>query len=304
MVPSFRDNHAKPRQSQSRTSKYIPRHQKSSKKLPKKYRPGPNKGARVRYTYTEETLQQALREIEGRTLDRKGVLGKYGIPYTTITSRLKGRQQRWAAHTSQQVLSSIQEEVLCSWVKLYSLQGRPIGITQIRHIVQDITGVKKPPHRDWVRRFLKRHPELTVGKPSGLDPKRAQSFNEEEVRHHFRELEEKFMMLGIPVENIYNMDEKGCQRGGGWRAQLRKYFMSATRRPQYQVQSDNLELITIIECVSADGLNLQPGFIFPGVNPIRDWFHDDIDDSILYVPLLTSQTREQYTNTKFQYRDH
>ena len=215
----------------------------------------------MKYTYTEETLQQALREIKDGTLDRKGALEKYGIPYTTITGRLKGRQQRRAAHTSQQVLSSIQEVVLCSWVELYSLQGRPIGITQIRHIARDITGAKKPPHRDWVRRFLERHPELTVGKPSGLDPKRAQSFNEEEVRRHFKELEEKLVMLGIPIENIYNMDEKGCQRGGGRRAQLRKYFMSATRRPQYQVQSDNLELITIIECVSADGSNLQPGII-------------------------------------------
>lgn len=206
---------------------------------------------------------------------------KYGIPYTTITGRLKGRQERQAAHVSQQVLSLIQEDVLCSWVELYSAQGCPVGISQIRLITQDITGAKKPPHRDWVRRFLKRHPELTMGKPSGLDPKRAQSFNEEEVRHHFKELEEKLVMLGIPVENIYNMDEKGCQRGGGRRAQLRKYFMSATRRAQYQIRSDNLELITIIECVCADRTNLQPGFIFPGVNPFREWFHDEIDDRIL-----------------------
>lgn len=144
-------------------------------------------------------------------------------------------------------------------------------------------GAKRPPHRNWVHCFLERHPELTVGKPSGLDPKRAQSFNEESVRHHFEELKEKLTMLGIPIENIYNMDEKGCQRGGGRRAHLQKYFMSATRRSQYQVRSDNLELITIIECVCADGSNLQPGFIFPGVNPFREWFHEDNDDRILYV---------------------
>ena len=253
------------------------------KRLPKRHPPGADKGGRVKYVYAEETLQKALCEIKSGTLDPKAAVKKYGIPYTTIIGRLKGRKERRAAHTPQQVLSLVQEEVLCSWIEFYSAQGRPVGITQIRIIAQDIVGAKKPPYRNWARRFLGRHPELVVGKPSGLDPKRAQSFNEEEVRRHFKELEEKLSMLGIPVENIYNMDEEGCQRGGGRRAQLQKYFMSATRCAQYQVRSDNLELITIIECVCADGSNLQPGFIFPGVNPFREWFHNDIDDRVLCV---------------------
>lgn len=181
------------------------------------------------------------------------------------------------------MLTTLQEEVLCSWIEFYSAQGRPIGISQIRFIARDIVGSRKLPNRGWVRRFLQRHEELTVGKPSGLDPKRAQCFNKEAVRKHFEELKEKLEMLGFPIENIYNMDEKGCQRGGGRRVQLRKYFMSATRRAWYQIRSENLELITIIECICADGSNLQPGFVFPGVNPFREWFQDGVDDNTLYV---------------------
>lgn len=282
MVPTLRHNH---RTNTPNPQPSVPKPRlKCRKSLPKKQRPAPSKGNRARYSYTEETLQRALREIKNGVLDRKGALKKYGIPYTTIIGRLKGRQQRSAAHAPQQVLSPLQEEVLCSWIEFYSAQGRPIGVSQIRLIAQDIAGSKKPPNRSWVRCFLQRHKELAVGKPSGLDPKRAQSFNKEAVREHFKELKEKLEMLGFPIENIYNMDEKGCQRGGGRRAQLRKYFMSATRRAQYQIRSDNLELITIIECVCADGSNLQPGFIFPGVNPFREWFQDGIDNDILYVP--------------------
>ena len=185
--------------SQSPPSEPHLRHRKSTRKLPPKCSPGAGKDTRVKYIYTEETLQQALHEIKNGMLDRKRAVKKYGILYTTIVGRLRGRQERCAAHTSQQVLSSIQEEVLCSWVEFYFAQGCPVGISQIHIIAQDIAGATKPPHCDWVCHFLKHHPELVMGKPSGLDPKRAQSFNEEEVRRHFKELEEKLVMLGIPI---------------------------------------------------------------------------------------------------------
>jgi hypothetical protein len=50
---------------------------------------------------------------------------------------------------------------------------------------------------------------------SGLDPKHAKAFNCPVVNQYFDELTELVESLGIPIKNIYNMDEKGCQRGGG-----------------------------------------------------------------------------------------
>ncbi|KAG2084373.1 uncharacterized protein F5147DRAFT_797523, partial [Suillus discolor] len=64
-------------------------------------------------------------------------------------------------------------------------------------------------------RFLHRHPSIKLGRPSGLDPKRGQCFNKTTVEDHFKLLREIMEELGIPWENVYNMDEKGCQRGGG-----------------------------------------------------------------------------------------
>ena len=84
------DPHAETGHSQSPTAKSHPRHRKSTRRFSQKRPPGPNKGARVKYTYTEETLQRALREIRNGTLDRKGALKKYGIPYTTTPAALGG----------------------------------------------------------------------------------------------------------------------------------------------------------------------------------------------------------------------
>ncbi|KIL55070.1 hypothetical protein M378DRAFT_91423, partial [Amanita muscaria Koide BX008] len=71
------------------------------------------------------------------------------------------------------------------------------------------------------------------------------------------------------------MDEKGCQRGGGRKNSNRKYFVHRSRRPKYRARSGNLELVTIIECVCADGTYLLPGFVFSGKEFAQEWFEVD-----------------------------
>ncbi|KAI0255363.1 hypothetical protein BJV78DRAFT_1119834, partial [Lactifluus subvellereus] len=56
----------------------------------------------------------------------------------------------------------------------------------------------------------------------GLDPKRAQPFNRTVVGHHFHLLKEVIEKNRVPWESVYNVDEKGCQRGGGRKASQRK----------------------------------------------------------------------------------
>jgi len=117
-----------------------------------------------------------------------------------------------------------------------------------------------------------------LGKPAGLDPQRCQSFNKTVVEHHFKLLQQVVEEKEIPWENIYNMDEKGCQRGGGRKSSPEKYFVPHGRFTKYKTQSSNLELVTIIECVSADGSNIAPGFVFSGKSYHKKWFkaHPDI----------------------------
>ncbi|OSC99800.1 DDE-domain-containing protein, partial [Trametes coccinea BRFM310] len=132
--------------------------------------------------------------------------------------------------------------------------------------------------RKWLSRFLARHQELRLGKPSGLDPKRAQAFNEATVERHFELLRKVMEEHGIPWEHVYNMDEKGIQRGRRNVEQV-KYILHRSERPVYKLRSANLELVTIIECVCANGGSLKPGFIFPGKEFHKEWF--EVDPEIL-----------------------
>ncbi|KIK12878.1 hypothetical protein PISMIDRAFT_38416, partial [Pisolithus microcarpus 441] len=46
----------------------------------------------------------------------------------------------------------------------------------------------------------------------------------------------------------------------------------------YQIKGRSLELVTVIECVSADGGNLMPGFIFAGT--VIDKESTEVDPNI------------------------
>lgn len=200
------------------------------------------------------------------------------IPYHTLRRRHLGQtKSRQKAHSSQQLLSPEAEQVLVDWITFYSMTANPLSRRSIRSKARTMCG--KLPSISWIRSFLARWPGIMLGKPCGLDPKRAVAFNRPVVLHHFRLLDEIIKKYEIPVENIYNMDEKGCQRGGGRKASSRKYFVPRQRRPKYRSRSANLELVTIIECVCADGTSLLPGFVFSGTQYLPEWF-EHVDDNI------------------------
>jgi Tc5 transposase DNA-binding domain len=204
-----------------------------------------------------------IKDIQERT----GTL----LPYHTVRNRFRGKHvPPRQAHASQQLLSPEAESVLVDWITFLSGTGHPLSKRTIRKKAEALCG--KKPSESWIRYFLGRHLEIKLGKPSGLDPKRAQAFNRPVVNRHFDLLIQIIQESDIPVENIYNMDEKGCQRGGGRKNSGRKYFVHRARRPRYKAHSGNLELVTIIECVCANGTYLLPGFVFSGKEFSPEWF--------------------------------
>ena len=197
------------------------------------------------------------------------------ICLNTIRNRAFGKHQNAReAHEAQQLLSKIQEKTLVSWIIHFSETGHSISKNAVRKLAQLLCDRK--PGKTWAYQFLARHLMIKLGKPSGLDPKRAQAFNKPTVERHFTLLESVIKENEIPPENIYNMDEKGVQRGGGRKVQAKKYIIPRNKRPKYKLRSANLELVTIVECVSADGGWLSPGIIFEGKQQYEcAWFEVD-----------------------------
>ena len=117
--------------------------------------------------------------------------------------------------------------------------------------------------KNWSYRLVTRNLQLVTAKPSKLDTKRPNNFNEAVVLDFFYKLEHIYNEYGdIPPEHIYNMDEKGTQQGGGRKnnGQAYMYFWDQ-RNHRHKISSDNLELVIVIECISAAGASTPPAFI-------------------------------------------
>ncbi|KAJ3792250.1 hypothetical protein GGU11DRAFT_693748 [Lentinula aff. detonsa] len=135
----------------------------------------------------------------------------------------------------------------------------------------------------WICKFLKKHRgSIKSGRGSGLDPKRAQAFNLTTVQGYFKELDQVLKKEGVPWELVYNVDEKGVQMGGGRRNSQRRYFFSRGDKNMYRVHSDKLELVTIIDCICADGTApIKSCFVFSGKKMCDEWAA--VDEEILYA---------------------
>ena len=82
------------------------------------------------------------------------------------------------------------------------------------------------------------------------------------MKHYFQlcqEVAEKYD--GIPLEHQWNMDEKGIQLGGGQKNNGCKFIFTHCQKEHYKIKSDNLELVTVIECISAAGVVMPPSFV-------------------------------------------
>ena len=137
-------------------------------------------------------------------------------PYDTLNRRFNGRTQAAAdAHTHQQLLTPTAEKVLEDWLVFLGETGHGVDKCGLRACVKQMCRIR--PSNWWIKLFLLRHPDMVLRKTSGLDPKRAQAFNRNVVDEYFTKLIGVVNKHNIPWEQVYNMDEKGCQRGGSRR---------------------------------------------------------------------------------------
>ncbi|EGO02982.1 hypothetical protein SERLA73DRAFT_70454 [Serpula lacrymans var. lacrymans S7.3] len=183
----------------------------------------------------------------GAARNLKAVCRDLGIikHYHTALRRYKGKAVPCCeAHIQQQHLNQAQEEVLLEWIQFLGNTGHPL-------CKQTIAPYK---HEE----------QIASQRPSTIDPMRAQAFNQPVVQDFFKQFEAVIKEHNIPWENIYNMDEKGIQLGGGRNSNGHCFFFSRFDRQNYTIHGGSLELVTVIECVSAVGTNILPGFIFAG----------------------------------------
>ena len=210
----------------------------------------------------------------------------FEVPYHTFHQR----HQKCAGPCSKsqikkQLLNEAQEKTLCHWIRYLGRIGYPLSKQIFRAKVADLSPLlqermkeawkKLIPSSNWIDKFLARHPDIMLKRPTGVDAQRAHCFNPAVIARHFQLLADTMKEIDAPWENVYNMDEKGIQVGRGRKLDNTKFLYTSGQRVCMKVQNANLELITAIECVSADGSNLKPGFVFSRKNTLHEGYFEE-----------------------------
>ncbi|KIO21317.1 hypothetical protein M407DRAFT_63378, partial [Tulasnella calospora MUT 4182] len=126
--------------------------------------------------------------------------------------------------------------------------------------------------KTWWRCFKNQNKSsLKFKKVQALDPSGARNFNRKGVAQHFERWREAYQDYDIPPENMWNMDEKAIQLGGGCQGSNWKFFFDAAQGQLYKVKSNDLKMVTIIECISAAGVAMELTFISPS-GDLGDWW--------------------------------
>lgn len=197
---------------------------------------------------------------------------------STLNDRGKGRHaSRREASAKRQLLTPDQEQTLVDWVKHQGSMGLPFSKKELEAWASKLAG--RQVGVSWYKNFMKRHrDDISAAKGVWLDPKRASNFNKTVINDYFDRLEALHGCFsgGIPAEHIWNMDEKGIQLGGGRKNMGTTYFYSRSQKHKSHLKSDNLELVTVLECVSAAGDIVPPSFCLQsGSAPDLRSLHDD-----------------------------
>ncbi|XP_069358266.1 uncharacterized protein [Maniola hyperantus] len=168
------------------------------------------------------------------------------------------------------------EEKLSKWLINMAKCGFPLTkqdlIESVSKIIRD-SGIKNPfkegkPGDTWYHNFLKRHPEISIRVPEGINNARA-AVTETRIRSWFKELRDYMASIAAldifeEPDRIFNGDETGfslCPKSGkvlGPRGYKNVYVIK---------QNNEKENITVLVVFTASGKLCPPLVIFPYVRP-------------------------------------
>jgi Tc5 transposase DNA-binding domain/helix-turn-helix, Psq domain len=169
-----------------------------------------------RRTYTEDTLTRAILDITNNGLSQYYAAQKYGVPQSTISTRLGGQTALADQIQPRQNLSKNQEAQLVKWILRQESVGYAPSHSQIRACVLALLSqqTSKPElGRNWVARFIKRYPEIKTKPGRRQEANRFDSFTPKAVDWYFDIREKEYGW--IKPANTVNVDEGGIMAGFG-----------------------------------------------------------------------------------------
>lgn len=228
----------------------------------------------------EKNLRAAARAHRNGLSVRAAAI-RHGVSRTTLRRHMDGGISRREASQKRQNLSPTTERFLVRWVKLQTKLGYAPPHSRFRLFAMRLSQASGGPQTlgtHWVRRFLRRYPELKTLQSVRYDWRRSNAACSVNIVEFFDRLDDP-LMSAIPPAHTYNADEIGMMVGIG-DAPL---VIGPSELKEVLINDPlNRDSVTIVECVSGDDRALFPLVIFGGKNVQQQWFNDEMfnDDDL------------------------
>lgn len=146
-------------------------------------------------TEQEKIYNSALKDLaSGKISSIRAAAEYYGLKYETLRDRKKGAENRVEAHESQQNLTSQEEKAVVRWISKVDDWGWPPKVDYMKQIALGFMRSHGPEFqnlklgKNWITRFLNRHPQLASKFATRLDKQRSYASNPIILRDFFHKV--------------------------------------------------------------------------------------------------------------------
>ncbi|KAK6591392.1 transposase [Botrytis cinerea] len=208
----------------------------------------------------ESRLAEAVLGVQnGKYKSSYEAAKELGLSKDTVTRRVKGGSSRSEARQLQQKLSAVQENVLLKWIKQLTISGYSPGHQLLKELAEELRSkrtynldcpsfdsLELPPQHllghEWVPRFIKRHPHLTVVIGRRIESVRMDGATRETCSTWFDAYQKAIQDYGIQKKDEYNMDESGHSIGT---MESTRIIIDSTLRTKHQAHPGRQEWISM-----------------------------------------------------------
>ena len=174
-------------------------------------------------SYMEEEVQNALaafRRGDYLTLRRTSTI--FNIPSSTLLDRLRKVKTRKQSHEKQQLLSTIEEEELVTWITNASKLGVPTPLPLVKNLAEEIRAnrfatrsdsLDSPISSRWIDCFRARYPTLETCFTRPINASRFEGLNYSIVKSYFNSLSKAIRKEQYPPLAIFNINETSFSLG-------------------------------------------------------------------------------------------
>jgi hypothetical protein len=205
----------------------------------------------------------------------RAIADHVNVPRSTLHARACGRQSMAAKAESQQYLTPAEEKAMVDFVLQMSDLGTPVRIKYIPSIAFTVTRGRpesdwplKPPGKNWAKSLEKRHSRLKAKKVKALNWDRHEKNIFLKIEHWFEVIGKVLNRSDIVQENVYNMDETGVMLS---KLGSVKVLVGRDDGRDYRGARVERQMVTAVECISADGRHLKPMVIWPASTHRANW---------------------------------